>query len=264
MKKVNLGAAIGLGLAVLSSWAEAQPTSSQRGGVLEIGGGHADLDGQNPDWEDYHLRGQLQQGPDNVFFGEVSRQRHFGEEGTFLGAGLNHVFSQDWYGSLSLGSSDTGFFLPAFRGDAALYRKWLPSRRLVTGVGYGYYRAREVYTDHSALLSAIYYFEAPVLLEVGARLNRSDPGKVDSQRGYAALTYGRARQHYVSLRYDSGRESYQLVAANALVRDFSSDEASLGWRQWLAPDYGFQLRASRYDNPSYRRNGIELGLFKEF
>ncbi|MDP3169128.1 MAG: YaiO family outer membrane beta-barrel protein, partial [Polaromonas sp.] len=156
------------------------------------------------------------------------------------------------------------FYLPKFRVDATIYRKFLPGRNLVGSVGVGYYDAPTGYTDRSVSLGATYYFEAPWIVEGGVRFNTSNPGSVRSQQQFVALTYGRTKQNLVTGRYGWGTEGYLAVAAGAQLVNFNSREASLTWRHWLTPSTGVLVGANRYTNPSYRRSGVSVGVFHEF
>lgn len=272
MKPLNKNSAsscfvlVAIGMASTTCLAETIPVSEPipTTGFVEAGIGHADLTGNNANWNDQYLRGNVRLNPSTRLFGEVSHQDHFDENGTFVGMGVTHDFNDIWYGSLSVGGSDKGSFLPKERVDGSLSHKWLDKKNLVTSAGFTYYHSREGYIDRALLLEVAYYFDAPWIIQVGARLNRSNPGDVQSNRGYAAITYGRDKQYYLTLRHDEGKEAYQVVGSNALLSDFSSRETSLIWRQWLSSRYGFNLRANEYKNPSYRRTELQAGVFVEF
>nr|WP_311530474.1 YaiO family outer membrane beta-barrel protein [uncultured Ralstonia sp.] len=249
--------------------APAPPMASTAGaplvtGFLEGGIGHANLTGGNADWNDQYLRGGVHLTPKDYVTSEVSHQSHFGDHGTFVGLGYTRTFNDDWYGFLSAGTSTGGFFLPRYRIDGNLYRKLLEKKNLVVNIGFTYYRAREIYTDKTLLLGATYYFEAPWIIQIGARLNRSDPGSVRSNRGVIAVTYGRNKDQYITLMYDTGREAYQLTGGATLLNDFTSHETSLTWRRWITRQWGFNLRAIYYENPFYKRKQVEGGIFYEF
>jgi YaiO family outer membrane protein len=233
-------------------------------GFVEAGSGRDRLTAGEPSWSDEYVRGHLQVTPSDAVALDVSRQSHFGAQGTYFGLGYTRILSDRWYGSVDAGASDRGFFLPRARAQGAVHLKWLSRRNLVTSLGVRYSRARDAHSDRALAFEAAYYFDAPWIVQLGVGLNESDPGTVLSARGRAAVTYGRAKRHYVTLTYERGRESYQLIAEDRAVTDFASDEASVVWRQWLAGGFGFNARAVHYTNPTYRRWGGALGLFWEF
>ncbi len=233
-------------------------------GFIEGGIGHANLTGGNANWNDQFLRGGVHLTDKDYVTGEISHQRHFGDQGTFFGLGYTRTFDENWYGFLSAGTSAGGFFLPEFRVDGLLFRKFLEKKNLVANVGFTYYRAKEIYTDKALLLGLTYYFDAPWIVQVGARLNRSDPGNIRSDRGNIAIIYGRDKDQYITLKYDGGTEAYQLTGQQSVLSDFTSHEVSLTWRKWITKKYGINLRAIYYENPSYKRKQAEISVFAEF
>ncbi|ABM35611.1 YaiO family outer membrane beta-barrel protein [Polaromonas naphthalenivorans] len=230
---------------------------------LELTMGSQSLNAGYSNWRDVTLRGTYAQ-PRNVLQGEVSVTRRFDEDGAFLGVSDTYTFNDDWFGSVAVGAGDGAFYLPRYRVDAALYKKWLADRSLVTSVGAGYYNAPDGHTDRSLSLGAAYYFTSPWIVEGGVRLNRSSPGSVHTQQKYAAVTYGRDKQDLVSARYTWGGEGYLAIAANTQLVNFKSEEASVAWRHWLNSKTGLLISANRYTNPSYHRSGINIGIFHDF
>ncbi|RZJ24990.1 MAG: YaiO family outer membrane beta-barrel protein [Haliea sp.] len=230
---------------------------------LELSAGAQSLTGGFGNWRDLTLRGTYGL-PSHVLQGEISQNHRFGQDGTFVGISDTYTFNPDWYGSVALGVGDGAFYLPNYRVDATLYRKFLPGRNLVGSVGVGYYDAPTGYTDRSVSLGAVYYFEAPWIVEGGVRFNTSNPGSVKSQQQFLALTWGRNKQDLVTARYGWGSEGYLAVAAGAQLVNFNSREASLSWRHWLNPSTGVVVGANRYTNPSYRRSGVSVGIFHDF
>ena len=239
------------------------PTAAPDRGSLELSAGSQSLSGGFGNWHDLTLKGTYNL-PSHVLQGELSRHRRFNQNGTFVGLGDTYTFDEDWFGSVSVGAGDGAFYLPRFRIDGTLYRKFLPDRNLVGSVGVGYYDAPDGHTDRSVSLGAAYYFEAPWILEGGVRLNSSNPGSVRTQQQFVALTYGRDKQDLITGRYGWGGEGYLAVAANTQLVNFNSREASLAWRHWFNPNTGLLLSANRYTNPSYRRTGFNVGIFHSF
>ena len=226
--------------------------------------GYADLTEGFANWNDQTLRLNLAVTSKDRLSAEISNQRHFDDQGTFYGMAYTRVFNDTWYGSIHAGSSDGGFFLPRSRIDAFINRKWLSNKNLVTTFGAGYYEAKDGHIDRNVLLSALYYFPGPWIVEVGGRINRSDPGDVLSRRGFAVLTYSQYKRMQIVLRHEDGNEAYQLIGESTALSDFPSSETSLTWRQLLAKSYGIHAVLSRYENPSYDRKAVQIGMFYEF
>jgi YaiO family outer membrane protein len=210
------------------------------------------------------LRGLVHAGPSDVWAGEVVDQREFGDAGIFLGAANTHTFNQDWYAFTAAGTSVGGFFLPRFRANATISRKWLPARQLVTTMGGGYYAAKDAHRDYSVATGAVYYFSAPVIVEGGVTWNDSTPGGVVSRYQFFAVTQGRERERYIVVRVAGGHEAYQLIAPTSPIADFVSHSASLTVRQWVNPGWGISLGAEFYSNSSYTRSAVTFGAFRQF
>ena len=229
---------------------------------LELSAGGQSLSNGYGPWRELTLRGTYGL-PGHVLQGEVSALRRFNRDGAYLGISDTYTFNDDWFGALALGAGDGAFYLPRYRVDATLFRKFLPDRNLVGSVGVGHYNAPDGH-DNSLSLGLVYYFKAPWIVEGGVRLNSSNPGSVRTQQQYAAVTYGRDKQDLVSARYTWGAEGYQAIAANVQIVNFDSREASFTWRHWLNPKTGVLIGANRYTNPLYNRSGINIGIFHDF
>jgi YaiO family outer membrane protein len=230
---------------------------------LELSTGAQSLTGGYGNWNDITLRGAYGMSR-HVFQAEASVQRRFNEDGAFIGLGDTYTFNEDWYGSLAVGAGDGAFYLPRYRADATLYRKFLPGRNLVGNVGIGYYKAPDGHSDRSVSVGAAYYFEAPWIIEGGVRFNSSNPGSVRTQQQFAAVTYGRDKQDLVTARYAWGGEGYLATGPNTQLVNFDSREASIAWRHWFSPRTGVLVGANRYSNPLYRRTGVNVGIFHSF
>lgn len=252
----SAGVAVGSGVPLADG--SAAPARS-----LELTLGRQRLSNGFGNWRDATLRGAYELGP-HVLQMELSSKREFGENGNFLGLADTYTFDKDWYGSLSIGAGDGAFYLPRVRVDASLYRKFLPKRNLVGSVGVGYYDAPAGNTDRNINFGGTYYFDTPWIIEGGIRFNRSSPGAIRTHQEFASVTYGRTRQYLITARYGRGGEGYQTIASNVQLVNFQSNEASLAWRHWTSNDSGFLLSAERYNNPNYKRRGLNVGLFHQF
>ena len=230
---------------------------------VEIGSSYFNLtDGFGP-WNGGYARGMITSGND-TFNGEIAEQHEFGDSGTYFAVGDSHNFGANSFASLTFGSSAGAFFLPRFRGDAFVSRKWMSRKQLITTVGFGYYEAKDPHRDHSFFVGTTYYFDKPWILESGVRFNVSHPGTVFSPSGFLAITQGKNKQHYVVLRLGYGEEAYQLIGPTSLLSDFRSQTATITWRKWMGRNWGINWVADSYVNPYYKRVGSTLGVFKEF
>lgn len=225
-------------------------------------GGQRLTNGYGP-WRELALRGAYGL-PGHLLQGELSMHRRFGEDGAYLALSDTHAFDADWFGSAAVGFGDGAFYLPRYRVDLTLSRKWLARQSLVTSAGLGYYKAPDGHTDRSLLLGAAYYFEAPWIVEGGLRFNRSDPGSVRTSQRFVALTYGRPKEDLVTARVGWGGEGYLATGPASQLVNFRSREASVSWRHWFGRHTALIAGANHYRNPLYRRTGLTVGLLHEF
>lgn len=230
---------------------------------LELTAGGQNLSAGYGDWSDLTLRGMYKTSS-HLLQSEISVNRRFGQNGTFVGISDTYTFNEDWFGSVALGAGNGAFYLPNYRMDAAIYKKWLEQRSLVTSLGAGYYKAPDGHVDKSISLGAAYYFDAPWIVEGGLRLNSSNPGSIKTQQQFVAVTYGRDKQDLVTVRHGWGGEGYLSLASNAQLVNFKSRETSLSWRHWIDARTGISVGANHYVNPLYRRSGVSFGIFHDF
>ena len=230
---------------------------------LELSTGFQNLSAGFGSWREVALRGAYGWSS-HVLQGEISVNRRFNKDGVFVGLSDTYTFDEDWYGNVAVGFGDGAFYLPRYRVDATLYKKWLPQKNLVTSIGAGQYKAPDGHVDNTLTLGLVYYFDAPWVAELGVRGNSSNPGAIKTQQQFVALTYGRVKQDLVTVRHAWGSEGYQTIAANTQLVNFASKESSISWRHWFAPRTGLLIGANRYTNPSYNRAGINIGIFHDF
>jgi YaiO family outer membrane protein len=246
--------------AAVSSAIAAVPLS----GYIEVGGNYHSLRGLPDNWVGGYVRGNVKTDPENSWDYQIENVSHFGKDGTYFSVGNTHSWDDEWYAIVSAGGSVGGFFFPRYRLDGFLYKKWLEKKNLINYIGIGGSKSKTVYSDASLAMGLMYYFDAPILAEIGTRINESNPGSVHSVNSFLALTYGKNLDYYLTLRYAFGNEAYQLLADQKALVDFNSNEISLNIRRWLNPSWGVNARAEYYSNSFYQRTGTVLGVFKEF
>jgi YaiO family outer membrane protein len=240
-----------------------QTGSKQLTNFVEAGGDYQSLSNSFGHWDGGYARGSVTTGK-NIWNAEVNGQHEFGDAGVYLGAGDTYNFNPDWFGSLAVGSSVGGFFWPRFRTDAFINKKWMSRKQLITTFGFGYYAAKDVHRDHSFFLGSTYYFVKPWIVEEGIRLNVSNPGSVFSPAAFVAVTQGRNKGHYVTVRVGFGKEAFQLIGPTASLSDFESQTLTVTWRQWIGKNWGVNVVGDYYHSPFYQRGGPSVGFFREF
>jgi YaiO family outer membrane protein len=243
--------------------AQLNPLALKSGGFIEGGVNHSTLSSGFPNWNGQFVRGMVVSG-DNYWTGDVAHWSQFGDQGTYGALGNTHIWNADWHTNITAGGSSGGFFLPRFRVDAFVNRKFLSDRRLVLTVGAGMVDAKDDHTDHSLYLGATYYSVSNWIVDAGVRGNKSDPGSVYASYQHVAVTHGQNKDQYITANVAWGREAYQIIGPAAVISDFSSRSGTLIWRKWVSPSWGFNVRGERYLNPSYSRSGVDASLFFEF
>jgi YaiO family outer membrane protein len=233
------------------------------GSYLESGGSYETLSNGFGYWASGYSRAVYDRAQD-VWNGELNAEHEFGATGVYFAAGDTRTFNPDWYVALTVGSSAGGFFLPRFRTDGFLNRKWLNRKQWVTTAGLGYAVAKDVHRDHVFFLGSTYYFAKPWILETGAFFDISEPGRVFAPAGFVAVTAGRNQHQYLVMRAGLGEEAYQLIGPTVSLTQFQSQSFTLTWRKWLGSNWGFNLVEDYYHSPFYQRGGTSFGLFKEF
>ena len=213
--------------------------------------------------QEVDLRGIYELAGGHMLQGELSSQRRFGTSGVFAGVSDTYTINPDYFASIAVGAGDGAFYLPRIRLDAFLYRKWLAKKNLVGSIGLGYYNAPDVHHDRSLSLGAAYYFDQPWIFEGGIRFNVSDPGAVHTHQQFLALTWGREKQDLVTARYGWGGEGYSAIGPATTLVNFQSHETILTWRHWVNLQTGFLVGANSYDNPTYKRTGVSVGIFHQ-
>jgi len=248
-------------------------------GYIEVGGSHSALTAGNPDWNDFYARAMLSGGR-NIFTGEITRQARFGDSGWFGAVGITRTLSENWYAQLSAGGSVGGFFLPKLRTDALISRKLLHRRQLVASVGGGYDQSRTIAHDWRAQVEGAYYFDYPVVLQGGVMWTHATPGNILARTQYIAASQGHDKEHFVSLRYEWGREGYEVIGrftsvgpvisgplafapANVLF-DFPVRTITGTWRQWIGPNWGLNFNLEHHQETAYHRIGGTVGIFLDF
>ena len=240
------------------------PMPFKQSGFVEAGGGYSAVTHNQGDWISEYLKGELQTDPSNRWNAQVVNSHEFKDDGVFLGLGELHDFDDKWYSSLGVGGSTGGFFLPQYRIDGSINRKWLDTNQLVTTLGAGYYKARDVHDNKSLFLGAAYYFQEPWIVQAGITFNDSNPGAVHSTYQSVSVTQGTQKDYLLTLTYGFGKEAYQIVGPSTSISDFHSQSVAMELRKWLVPDWGFDARGEFYHNPTYNRTGMTLGVFHDF
>lgn len=255
------------GLILLASTARAQtpePPATQNGlHSIEVYEARNKLNAGYDSWREFGLRGLYRWG-DHLFSAEAINMNRFNENGNYLGLGDTVVLSPQWYASLSAGAGDGAPYLPKYRLDGFVHRKFLDDFRLVGSLGLGRYRAPDGHQDDSASIGLTYYFSQPWVVQAQAKRTRSQPGSIDTEQYFLAATWGHHQQTQVTGRYGWGQEGYQSLGDALVISQFQSRQKTLTVQHWIGVDWGLKLTVDNYHNPYYDRNGLSLAVFKDF
>jgi YaiO family outer membrane protein len=239
-------------------------------GYIEIGGSHSSLSGNYSDWNDFYVRGTLSGGR-NTLNGELTREARFGDSGWFGDLGLTRTLSDNWYAQFTAGGSVGGFFLNRYSVNGLINRKLLSRRQLVATVGAGFDQSKTVDKDVRWQAGAAYYFQYPIVLQGGFLWTHTNPGSILARTQYLAITQGYDKEHFFSLRYEWGREGYEVIGAPTdstpaynVLFDFPERTVTGTWRQWIGPNWGLNFNLEQHQETSYHRWGGTAGVFLDF
>jgi YaiO family outer membrane protein len=193
----------------------------------------------------------------------VERAQRFGDSGRLGSLSWTHELNPDSYFSLYHTTTDTGNFWPISQSGLSLSEKFLGDRSLVGTLNIGRNISRNNYRDWQAGLSLAYYSPHKTVYEGGVKMNVSKPGSVKTARGFVAVTYGAARERYLSANLSFGKEGYQLTGAT-VATNFASKSLTLSWKEWIGQDWGAEVKLVQYRNPNYKRMGVDAGAFVDF
>jgi len=239
-------------------------------GYIEVGGSHSALTGGYADWNDFYVRGVVSGGR-NTLTGEITREGRFGDSGWFGNIDLVRTLSENWYAEGSIGGSVGGFFLNKFQTTGLINRKLLRRRQLVATIGIGFDQSKTVNDDVRGQVGAAYYFQHPLVLQGGFMWTHANPGDILARTQYLAGTWGHQKEHFISLRYEWGREGYEVlglptpvIPAFSVAADFPEHTVSGTWRQWIGPNWGVNFNVEQHQEPAYHRVGGTFGVFLDF
>jgi YaiO family outer membrane protein len=227
---------------------------------VEAGGFYHRVSGGFGDWKGGYFRGVFS-GARNVWYLDAKAQEAFRDDGVYGALANVHTFGGRVYSHLSVGGGTGVYVLPALRLDAALAVKLGSAKSVVLTAGGTFVKAKTIYEDH-AVFGGLAWYAGPAVIELGGRVNWSDPNSVRSERINGAVTMGHAGRRLVAIRGGAGTEGYQLTGVSATLRRFQSQEAGFSWREWTGARFGLVLGGEIYHNPFYTRTGVSLGFFR--
>lgn len=246
-----LGCAVALSLAA--------PAHAQDRSQISVSGFHHRVSNGFGHWSGAAARLTLS-GSRSAWYVDAKGQRAFGDEGVYGAVTVVGDLTSRLFVSAGVGSGTGDFVFPDLRADAAVHVKIGTARRVVVFAGGTLVNAKLGFEDLAAFGGVTWYASSRVVLEVGGRINWSDPGDVRSERVNASATLGRTGSRLVVLRGNAGREGYQLAGPGQVLRRFESHEAEVIWQEPFARRWSLVLGGTWYHNPFYDRAGASIGL----
>jgi YaiO family outer membrane protein len=249
---------------LLASVVGTAPLGAQRAtGWIQAEGFYHGVTGDFGDWKGGALRLMAPAGRSSIVHAELIAQEAFRDTGVWGSLGLRQQLGPSWFAMASAGSGTGDYYFPDLRSDVVVGKAWFPRRNLVSLVGATWVKSKREYEDLGLSGSLALYLPGAAI-EAGGRVNWSDPEAVRTGRAFGAVTLGRDRHRYVTLRGSVGHEGYQLTGEVDTERRFRSQEAGILWREWLSGSLGAVVGVEWYDNPFYTRTGVTLGLFRHW
>ncbi|MCE2680018.1 MAG: YaiO family outer membrane beta-barrel protein [Burkholderiales bacterium] len=213
-------------------------------------------------WREIGIRGLYERGR-HLIYAEAAAINRFNESGNYVAVGDTITLNDDWYTALTLGLGSGANFLPDYRIDGFINRKFLADRSLIGTLGLGYSKIPDGHTNSLQSIGVTYYFNAPWVVQGGVTRTTSNPGDVQTTQQFVAATWGQQKQTLVTGRYGWGREGWLALGDSNFVSNFSSHQASISMRKWLGPQWGTNVGYEQYKNPFYTRKGLNLSIFWE-
>lgn len=255
-----VGLAVGLTFACSTSAQDSQALRT----TVEAVGSSGRLSAGLPDADALTLRGTWDFEGGNVLRLEALKENKFGSQGGIAGVGFVKVLSPDWSMAANLALGHGGANWASSRVDVEVSAHWTEARNIVTRLAYYDARFDGDRSDRGLRLAVVDYLSSALVLEAGVILNVSEPGAVHSQMPFFSATLGHEGDQYVSLRVSSGSEAYQAIGVDQQLVDFRSRSVGLGWRRWVDRQWGLIVQVEHYRNPSYERNTLGAGLFRQW
>ena len=214
------------------------------------------------DWKEIGVRATMSTGQ-HQWHVEAATMNRFDLDGSYGAISDTFIIDPDWYASISFGKGNGAIYLPDYRVDGFIHRKFLSDRSLMGNLGWGRYKAPDGHQDDNINVGFTYYLDMPLVLQGEARRIQSRPGDVYSNQFFLAATWGHAGKSLLTMRRGWGHEGYQAIGATQSITGYASNQLSLSYKRWVERDWGWIASLENYRNPYYQRDGIGLSLFKE-
>jgi len=215
------------------------------------------------DWRGAWVRTVVPAGTRNTVWADALALEAFGERGVQVGLAHRLDWSGRFFHLAGVTVANGAPIFPRVRADVQAGVRLGASRTVVAAVGVSHVRSVQDLTDAALTGALAWYAPRGFILETGVRANTSWPGRIRTARFSGGVTW-MGEQRSFSVRGIGGEEGWQVLSAQTALVRFSSNELALSWRERLGARWSSAVQVDRYDNPTYARTGLTLGLARSW
>jgi YaiO family outer membrane protein len=215
------------------------------------------------DWRGAWVRTVIPAGTRNTVWADALALEAFGERGVQVGLAHRHDWSGRFFHLAGVTVADGAPIFPRVRADLQAGVRLGAARTVVAAAGVSHVRSVQDLSDAALTGALAWYAPRGFILETGVRANTSWPGRIRTARFSGGATWMGARRSF-SVRGIGGEEGWQVLSAQTALVRFSSNEWALSWRERFGAQWSSAVQFDRYDNPTYARTGLTIGLARSW
>jgi YaiO family outer membrane protein len=227
---------------------------------VELISGRSQVTGSHGHNTSFGVRVRHQRARDIWYLG-VSHESAFGDDGWLGNISNTHTFNDKWSSHLSATTSMDAFFLPRYRFDAQLARRFGPKRVWqVTGSAMTR-AAQDEHRDVGAGVGVFRFLPGGFAAETSVFWTHTSPEDIVTRRHHVGVMwFGRGRE--LSARVGFGKESYMPIRPDSTMVAFNSYDVTGRWVEPISATVAVAITGTYYDNPHYRGTGYSVGVVK--
>jgi YaiO family outer membrane protein len=236
------------------------PVTARGQTSVELISGTSQVSGANGRHSSFGVRVRHYRARD-VWSASVSHESAFNDEGWLGNISNTHTFNDKWWSHLGATTSIDAFFLPRYRFDAQLARRFGPKRVWqVTGSAMTR-AAQDEHRDVGGGVGVLRYLPGGFAAETQVFWTHTSPEDIVTRRHHVgAMWFGKNRE--LSARVGFGKESYLPITADSTMVAFNSYDLTGRWVEPISSTVAIAISGTYYDNPHYRSTGYSLGVVK--
>lgn len=215
------------------------------------------------DWRGAWARAVVPSGERDTWWVDALALEAFGSRGVQVGLAHRHDWTGQFFHLAGVTAADGAPIFARVRADLQLGTRFGPGRTVLATAGVSYVRSVQELTDAALTASLAWYAPRGFIVESGLRANTSWPGRIRTARLSGAITHIGPQRSF-SLRGIGGEEGWQVLSAQTALVRFGSREVSLAWRERVGARWSSAVQLDHYDNPTYTRTGVSVGLARSW